>query len=258
MEFDISGDTAIVTGAGRNIGQAIAELFAEQGANVVVADIDGDRARDIATAIREDGGEAIAVVVDVTEESDVVELIERTESEFGGVDILVNNAAVKETAPFLDLSVETFDRTLAVNLRGYFLCAREAAKSMRDSGGGRIVNLSSTSGHKGEPYSVAYGTSKAGILNFTRSAARALAEHDIRVNTLSPTRTGAGTLPDETVPTTDPERLDMLSDEEIRARTPLGRIGEPIDQARAVLYLASPASAFVSGVELRVNGARSA
>jgi len=258
MEFNISGDTAIVTGAGRNIGQSIAELFAAEGANVVVADIDEERASDTATTIRADGGEAIAVVVDVTEESDVVELIERTESEFGPVDILVNNAAVKETAPFLELSVETFDRTLAVNLRGYFLCAREAAKSMRDSDGGRIVNLSSTSAHKGEPYGVAYGTSKSGVLNLTRSIAKAVAKHDIRVNTLSPTRTGAGTLPDETVPTVDPDSLNMLTDEEIRARTPLGRIGEPIDQARAALYLASPASAFVSGIELRVNGGRSA
>jgi len=258
MNFDIAGDTAIVTGAGRNIGQSIAELFANEGAKVVVGDIDGDRARDTVGSIHDDGGEAFAAVTDVTDEHEVVEMVNQAKNEFGPIDILVNNAAVKETSPFFELSVDTFDRTLAVNLRGYFLCAREVGESMRDSGGGRIVNLSSTAGHRGSPNRVAYATSKAGILNFTRSTAKALAEHNIRVNTLSPTRTGAETLPDESVPSTDSTCQDTLTDDEIQARTPLGRIGKPIDQARAALYLASPASEFISGIELRVNGARSA
>lgn len=242
----LKGDVAIVTGAGRNIGAAIAERFAAAEAAVVVADIDEDRALATVDRITADGGEATAVTVDVSAEASVRAMVDQTEETYGPVDILVNNVAVSDRTDLLDLSTEDWDRVIAVNLRGTFLCTREVAKSMRDSGGGRIVNLASTSAHKGRPSAVAYATSKAGVLNFTRSAAKALAPDDIRVNTLSPTRSGSRVGMDDS--RTGPAADDIL----------VGRWGRPADQANAALFLVSPASEFVNGTELLVDGGSSA
>lgn len=239
----LADDVAIVTGAGRNIGEAIAATFAREGARVVVADIDDGRATAVASGIEADGGRAVATAVDVAEEGQVESLVAETEDRFGPVDILVNNAAINERSGLFDLTVEEFDRVMAVNLRGTFLCTREAAKSMIDGGGGRIVNVSSaTSGHVGRPNAIAYSTSKSGIFNFTRSAAKALAEHDIRVNTLSPTRTGS--------PVGDADGRTGPADDDIL----VGRWGHPQDQADAALFLVSDESSFVTGAELRVDG----
>ncbi|MDY6818116.1 MAG: SDR family oxidoreductase [Halobacteriales archaeon] len=251
----LDGDVAVVTGAGRNIGRAIAERFAAESAQVVVADIEEERANETADTITDDGGTATAVTVDVAEEADVTQMVSAAETAFGAIDILVNNAAIKEESPFLEMPTAMFDRTIGVNLRGPFLCTRECGKSMRDSDGGVVINLSSTSGHKGEPTSVAYGTTKGAMLNFTRSTAAALADHDIRVNTLTPTRTGQRTLPDRRFERKDLAEADR-SDEEIIADIPLGRIGRPVDIAKAAVFLASDESEFVTGTELRVNGGR--
>lgn len=240
--LQLEDDVAIVTGAGRNIGREIAVTFAGEGASVVVADLDADRAADTVAAIEDRGGAAAPAVVDVSDPDDVAAMVETAEREFGPVDVLVNNAAINDRETLLELSVDTFDRVMAVNLRGPFLCTREAAISMQATGGGRIVNVASTSAHRGRASGVAYATSKAGILNFTRSAARSLAEHDIRVNTLSPTRTGSRV--------GDSDERSGPADEDIL----VGRWGSPADQARAALYLASPASAFVNGTELVVDG----
>lgn len=242
----LDGDVAIVTGAGRNIGAAIASRFAAEGARVVVADIDQERATTTATEIDEAGGSATVAAVDVTEADQVEAMVSTAEAEFGPVDILVNNVAISDRADLLELTVEEWDRVMAVNLRGTFLCTREAARSMKASGGGRIVNLASTSAHKGRPTAAAYATSKAGILNFTRSAAKALAAADIRVNALSPTRSGS-----------------RVGEEEPRSGSPaddilVGRWGRPADQANAALFLVSPESEFVNGTELLVDGGSSA
>ena len=242
----LQGEVAVVTGAGRNIGRAMAELFAAEGARVVVVDVDEGRATETVELIENDGGAAVASVTDVTDEEQVKGMVETAETEFGPVDVLVNNVAISDRDGLLDLTVERFDQIISVNLRGTFLCTREVAKSMKDSGGGRIVNVASTSAHKGRASAPAYATSKSGILNFTRSAAKALADHGIRVNTLSPTRSGSrvgqqdarsGDVPD-----------DILS----------GRWGEPMDQARGALFLVSPDNDFVNGTELLVDGGSSA
>jgi NAD(P)-dependent dehydrogenase (short-subunit alcohol dehydrogenase family) len=252
----LADDVAVVTGAGRNIGRAIAERFAEEGGRVAVVDIDGDAAASVTAGIEDDGGTATAVQTDIADEDDVTKMVETVEAELGPVDVLVNNAAVKEESHFLEMESEMFDRTITVNLRGTFLCTRECAKSMRASDGGIVINVSSTSGHKAEPTSVAYGTSKGAILNFTRSTAAALAEYDVRVNTLTPTRTGKRTLPDDDFETKGLAE-DDLSDDDIRAKIPLGRIGRPRDIANAAVFLVSEESEFVNGTELRVNGGRS-
>ena len=238
----LDGDVAIVTGAGRNIGRAIAETFAAEGASVVIADIDGDRAERTAAELRDDGASALATAVDVSSEADVEAMVEATEEEFGGVDVLVNNAAITERTPFFDLTVEEFTRTLEVNLLGTFLCTRAAAESMRKSGGGRVVNFASTSAHVARPNAAAYAASKIGVLNFTKTAANALADSGVRVNAISPTRTGSRVGNQEhRTGDADPDIL-------------VGRWGEPQDQANAALFLASSMSSFVNGTELVVDG----
>jgi len=246
MGTTLTDDVAIVTGAGRNIGRAIAELFAAEGAKVVVADVDADRATETVERIEADGGAATVAVVDVTDEAQVRAMVETAESTFGPVDVLVNNVAISDRDPFLELSLEAFERVLAVNLRGTFLCTQAAARSMQASGGGRIVNVASTSAHRGRPTATAYATTKAGICNFTRSVAKALAEHDIRVNTLSPTRSGSRVGQDDAREGEVPP--DILA----------GRWGVPEDQARAALFLVDPANGFVTGTELLVDGGASA
>lgn len=239
---ELAGEVGIVTGAGRNIGRAIAETLAAHGAKVVIADIDGTRATETADAIAESGGDAIAVTVDVRDETAVEAMIETTEEAFGPVDILVNNAAVTERADFLDVAIDEVDRVLAVNLRGTFLCSRAAARSMQSSNGGRIVHIASTSAHVARPTAVAYAATKRGILSFTKSMANALAEYDIRVNAVSPTRTGSRV--GEAASRTGGADDDIL----------VGRWGEPKDQAEAVLFLVSDRSGFVNGAELVVDG----
>lgn len=238
----LSGDVAIVTGSGRNIGRAIAPTFADHGANVVVADVDEARAQGTVDEIGDAGGEATAVRVDVSDESSVESMVAATESTYGPVDILVNNAAVTERTHFLDLSAEEFDRSVDVNLRGTFLCSQKAAESMIDSGGGRIVNVASTSAHVARPEGVAYAASKRGVLSLTKSIANALASHDVRVNVISPTRTGSRVGMDET--------RSGSADGDIL----VGRWGNPEDQANAVLFLVSQESEFVNGTELVVDG----
>ncbi|WP_161569958.1 SDR family NAD(P)-dependent oxidoreductase [Salinigranum halophilum] len=257
IDTRLQGDVAVVTGAGRNIGRAIAERFGEEGGRVVVVDIDSESAAETAETIADNGGEAIAVTADIADEDDVERIVTEAESAFGPIDVLVNNAAIKEESPFLEMPTDMFDRTIAVNLRGMFLCTRECAKSMRQSDSGVVINLSSTSGHKAEPTSVAYGTTKGAVINFTRSTAEALAEHGIRVNTLTPTRTGKRTLPDEQFETKGLSE-DDLSDADIVEKIPLGRLGDPRDIANAAVFLVSDEGEFVNGTELRVNGGRSA
>jgi NAD(P)-dependent dehydrogenase (short-subunit alcohol dehydrogenase family) len=238
----LADDVAIVTGAGQNIGEAVAETFASEGARVVVADIAVDRAESTVEAIRDAGNDAVAAEADISDEADVAAMVETAEAEFGPVDVMVNCAAISERATMFELEMDEFDAVMDVNLKGTFLTTREAAKSMRDSGGGRIVNFASTSAHVARPLGTAYGMAKRGILSFTESAAYVLAEHDIRVNAISPTRTGTSVGGnDEREREPDPDILR-------------GRWGEPEDQAYAALFLVSEYSDFVTGEELVVDG----
>lgn len=242
MAGRVDGKVCIVTGAGQNIGRAMAERLGEEGAKVVVVDLD-DVGEEVAASIEADAdGEAIFVECDVTDEDAVAAMVERTIDRWGGVDGLVNNVAYAENKSVLECSSGDWDRVMDVTLKSAFFCTKHVAEAMKEDGGGAIVNVASTSGHRGTPSKVAYCTAKGGLLNFTRQTAVDLAEHDIRVNTLTPTRTGSAVGFEEGGPGRNTDGI--LRD----------RLGEPIDQANGVLFLLSDEADFVNGTELVVDG----
>jgi NAD(P)-dependent dehydrogenase (short-subunit alcohol dehydrogenase family) len=238
----LNGKVAIVTGAGRNIGEAAACLFATEGAAVAVVDINGAAAEKVAADIRSRGGKAIAVQTDVSQEDDVVRLVEATCKAFGAINILVNNVAITDKGSLLDLTVAEWDRVMAVTLRSPFIVTKHVATRMIETGQtGAIVNISSTSGHRGRANATAYSTAKAGILNLTRSMAIQLAPHGIRVNSLSPNRIGSPVGKQDI----DPSRgvINLLK-----------RPGDPNEVAKSLLFLVSDDSSFIVAEDILVDG----
>lgn len=240
----LTDDVCIVTGAGRNIGRGIAERLAAEGARVVIVDVDDQRGRDAEEAINESerAGEAKFVRADLTDEAAVEGVVHAVEDEWGGIDGLVNNVAYAANKSVLEMSEAEWDRVFAVTLKSAFFCTKHAAPIMADGGGGAIVNVASTSAHRGTPEKAAYCTAKSGLLNFTRQTAVDLATHDIRVNTISPTRTGSAVGHEEGGPGRNARGI-------LR-----GRMGEPEDHAAAAAYLLSDDADFVTGIELPVEG----
>ncbi|MBI4283836.1 MAG: glucose 1-dehydrogenase [Chloroflexi bacterium] len=238
----LDGRVAMVTGTGPNIGGEIARTLAANGAKVVCLDLLLEHAQTAAQQIVERGGSATAVNVDITNPADVQKAVETAVSTFGGLHILVNNAAISIGGDLLQVKLEDWHRVLDVILTGTLLCSRYAAKQMIAQGsGGAIVNIASTSGHRGGMHNIAYNTAKAGTLNLTRCMALTLAPHKIRVNSVTPTTTGVS-----------------LSRGAERSGTPrnipLGRYGRPIDQAKAVLFLVSSEAEWITGADLPVDG----
>jgi len=239
----LKGKMALVTGAGPNIGQEICRVLAGEGARVACNDVDAARAKAAAEAVEKDGGSALAVAADITDPGQVKAMVDRIAGQLGGLDILVNNAAITIPKGLLQISLEEWKRNIDIILTGTFLVSRYAAEVMVKQGrGGAIVNIASTSGHRGRANAIAYCTAKGGILNMTRAMAMDLASHGIRVNSVSPTKTG--------VSVGGLEKEGERSFDEI----PLGRLGRPRDQALAVLYLVSDDAEFVTGFDLRVDG----
>ncbi len=240
----LDNQVAIVTGTGPNIGGEIARTLAANGAKVVCLDVKSERAEDIAQQIIGKGGQATAVGADISKPEDVQRVVKTAVDVFGGVHILVNNAAITNRAGLLDTTIEIWYQVLDVILTGTFLCSRYAAERMIAQGsGGAIVNIASTSGHRGLNGALAYSAAKGGVLNMTRSMAIQLAPHNIRVNSVTPTETGTpvigGRPREESGPPTN---------------IPRGRWGRPFDQAQAVLFLASPNADFITGADLPVDG----
>ncbi len=239
----LKGRTALVTGAGPNIGQEICSVLAGEGANVACNDVDPARAKASAERIEKAGGAALAVPGDITDPVQVKAMVDRVVQHWNGIDILVNNAAITIPKGLLQISLEEWKRNIDIILMGTFLCSRTAAEVMARQGrGGSIVNIASTSGHRGRTNALAYCTAKGGILNMTRAMAMDLVPHRIRVNSVSPTKTG--------VSVGGLEREGERTFDEI----PWGRLGRPADQAHAVLYLVSDEAEFVNGIDLRVDG----
>ena len=244
--IDLTGKVALVTGAGRGIGAAIAGAFAEAGADIVVADLNHESARQAADRLTGLGRRALAVTADVGVPPQVSQLFDIVRTEFGRLDILVNNAGVWFRKPFLEISDSEWDLVLTTNLKGTFLCTQEAARIMMPQKHGCIINIVS---HAGLFYSrgqgAHYAASKAGIIQLTRVLAFELGPFQIRINAIAPGGINTARSPDVI-----PEAT--LSRES--ASNPLGRRGEPEDIAHTALFLASPMASFMTGQTLVVNG----
>ena len=244
----LTDKVALVTGAARGIGRAIAEVYAEHGARVAVADLLPGEARTVAEGINTGGGHAIALQLDVADPVSVQRAIDSTVAEFGRLDILVNNAGIHRGHLIVDFPVEDWEAVFAVNMRGTFLCSQAAARQMMEQGdGGCIINMSSASGKKPDPQGAAYCASKSAVIGFTRVLALELGEYGIRANAVLPGATDTKMLRDVT------DRVPGLMDELV-ARTTLDKIATPRDQANAFLFLASDLASHITGEQLVVAG----
>jgi len=245
-ERRFEGRVAIVTGAGRGIGRAIAERFASDGAAVAIADLGADTADDVARSIGSVGGRAIAVRTDVTSLGDAERLVALTVASFGRIDVLVNNAGILRSTPAAEITPEEWHLVVDANLTGAFLCSRAAFAALRDTGHGRIVNLASMAGRATSTLGGAhYTTAKAGVLGLTRHLAREWAREGITVNAISP-----GIVDTPMVRAwTDETRLAQ-----VLASIPLGRLAEPSEIASLVCFLASDEAAYITGTNVDIHG----
>ncbi|MFN2165780.1 MAG: SDR family NAD(P)-dependent oxidoreductase [Anaerolineae bacterium] len=236
---------AIVTGAGRGIGLGITLAFAREGACVVACDVRADLLDGVLAEIAALGGEALAFQMDVTRRGQIQHIVDETLGRWGTIDILVNNAGIYEVLPFEEISEAQWDRLLAVNLKGAFLCCQAVVPAMKRQGSGRIISMASSAGKTGGTLAGAhYSVSKAGVICLAKQLARELGPHGITVNAVAPGRI-------------DTPMIHTVSDEENAAfarRTPLGRLGTPQDVAGAVVFLASDEASFITGEILDVNG----
>ena len=245
--------TVIVTGGGRGIGLATAMRFAEEGASVVVGEVDAELGGKAVGDLRAAGHRRVAFVqADVGDPADAERLVASAAERFGGVDVLVNNAGIIRNEGFLETDVDSFDQVLRVNLRGVFLMTQAAARRMVAAGaGGAVVNICSVTAMVGMPDQVSYCVSKAGVFQMTRSIGLALADKGIRVNAVGP-----GTVRTELSESALGYDGESAAMKRVLARTPLGRLAEPEEIADAVLFLASDDAAYLTGHTMFVDGGR--
>ena len=246
MTSDFAGRVAIVTGAGRGMGRAVAARLAAGGAKLVVNDLDADSAERAAGALQESGAEALATPGDVTSSADVARMVASAIEHFGRIDVLVNNAGVLRPTPVFELEEQEWDMVVNGNLKSTYLCSRAVLPAMRDQGWGRIVNFSSTAGKSVSTVGGAhYTASKAAILGFTRHLAKEEAAHGITVNAVCP-----GLIDTEMVRSTiSKERTAAYA-----SSFPIARLGEPYEVAELVAFLASDKAAYITGASLDING----
>ena len=243
----MDGRVAMITGAGRGLGAAIADELAAQGAAVVVADRSEELAQATAERLRAAGRVATPVAADVSDPSQVTALFDGAVAEHGRLDVLVNNAGVGAVAPSQELGLDVWSRTLAVNLTGTFLCAQAAARHMLPAGRGVIVNIGSVFAATGMPMRAAYAASKHGVVGLTKVLATEWASRGLRVVAVDPAYV-------RTALDDADQRAGSYSEADIARRTPMGRYAGPAEIARVVAFLASDAASFVTGSEVAVDG----
>lgn len=245
--FDLTGKVAVITGASRGIGESIARLLAAKGAHVIVSSRKIDGCEAVASSIRENGGKASAFACHVGEMEQISSLFEHVKSEFGKIDVLVNNAAANPYfGHILDTDIAAFQKTVDVNIRGYFFMSVEAGKMMREQGGGVILNTASVNGVTPGDMQGIYSITKAAVISMTKSFAKECGKLNIRVNALLPGLT-------------DTKFASALTtNDSILKHTlkviPLGRVAQPDEMAGTVLYLVSDASSYTTGACINVDG----
>lgn len=240
---------AAVTGGGQGIGRAIAVAFAREGYGISIADVHEDAGMETLELLRPYTNDAKYMKVDVANEAEVSQWMQRTASDLGGIDVLVNNAGIMHNADVLDLTAEQFNRVISVNLGGAFLCSQAAARLMKEQKrGGAIINLSSTRAVMSEPNTEAYSASKGGISALTHAMAISLGGYGIRVNAISP-----GWIEVRDWHYNSPKG-SIVHSETDKSQHPVGRVGKPEDIAAACLYLASEQAGFITGQNLTIDG----
>jgi 2-dehydro-3-deoxy-D-gluconate 5-dehydrogenase len=246
--MQVSGKTALVTGAGSGLGRSIALALAEAGADVAVTELASrlENARAVAESIRALGRKALVVKLDVTSVKNIQRAVDTVVKGFSRIDILVNNAGINVPKQALDVTEDDWDRVLDVNLKGVFFCAQAVGRTMVRRGSGKIINIASQNGVVGYHDRAAYCSSKAGVVNLTRVLAIEWAQHQINVNAVAPTFV--------LTPLTEKMFANPAFSSEIHRRIPLGRLGKPEDIVGAVVFLASPAADLITGHTLLVDG----
>jgi NAD(P)-dependent dehydrogenase (short-subunit alcohol dehydrogenase family) len=247
--LNLKEKVAIITGARRGMGRSHAMTLARAGAKVVVSDISLEECQKVVDEIKKAGGQAVAIKCDVTKKAEVQDLVKKTVEKWGSVDILVNNAGICQFKPFLELTEEEWDRTLDINLKGYFLCAQACAKEMVKQKSGVIVNVASVAMGQvgvGFPTLAHYCASKGGIVAMTETLALELAPFNIRVNAIAP---GAIDTPMVEATKADPKTMEGTL-----ARIPLHRMGKSEEVSNLVLFLASDASSYMTGSTVVIDG----
>ena len=241
----LAGRVAAITGGALGIGRATALVFAAEGATVALGDVQVEAAETVADEIRQRGGKAIAVALDVGDAAQVQAYVDRVVAEFGRLDVMFANAGIAHSAPFLEHPEAQWHRVLRVNLTGVFLCCQVAARQMvKQGGGGRIITTASINGFRGVENLVGYNAAKAGVIELTRTMAVELAQHRIAVNAIAPAQIDT--------------RLTRGYSDDAKARRvariPMGRFGEAEEVARVALFLASDDASYVTGHTLAVDG----
>jgi 3-oxoacyl-[acyl-carrier protein] reductase len=247
-KMDLLGKVAIVTGAGRGLGWAIAKRFAQDGAALVIAEVDKKLGEEKAAAIRSMGRESLSVCMDVTQWADVENMVKQVTAQFGQIDILVNNAGILGPYfPVMEYPEDIWDRVIAVHLKGTFLCCKGVLPVMKARKSGKIVNMASVAGKEGNANMAPYAAAKAGIIGLTKTLGKEVAPYNIYVNCVSPALIETDMAAEMT-----PEQRALLT-----SKIPMGRLGRPEEVAAVVKFLVSEEASFVTGQCYDISGGRS-